>query len=125
MEEEEGDGGGRQGDGGGSGGGGGVEEASGGDGANTGDGGAWNFGEGVQRFGDAIWPFGMAGNGDGGFWMRGLGAGMAMSGRGPVAFPGGLLIITGGDGGSGLKLEADQTVDFCVAGRGAGGAEGG
>lgn len=56
--------------------------------------------------------------------MRGLGAGMAMTGRGPVAFPGGLLIMTGGDGGRGLKLVADQTVDFCVAG-GAEGTEGG
>lgn len=35
---------------------------------------------------------------------RGLEAGTAMTGRGPVALPGGLLIMTGGDGGKGVKL---------------------
>lgn len=55
--------------------------------------------------------------------MRQPVAGMAMTGRGPVAFPGGLLIMTGGDGGRGLKLVADQAMDFCAtvgAGIGAG-----
>lgn len=35
---------------------------------------------------------------------RELEAGTAMTGRGPVALPGGLLIMTGGDGGKGVKL---------------------
>lgn len=40
---------------------------------------------------------------------RGLVAGTAMTGRGPVALPGGLLIMTGGDGGKGVKLVDWQT----------------
>lgn len=40
---------------------------------------------------------------------RGLEVGTAMTGRGPVAFPGGLLIMTGGDGGKGVKLVDWQT----------------
>lgn len=40
---------------------------------------------------------------------RGLEAGTAMTGRGPVALPGGLLIMTGGDGGKGVKLVDWQT----------------
>lgn len=41
---------------------------------------------------------------------RGLEAGTAMTGRGPVALPGGLLIMTGGDGGKGVKLVDWQTM---------------
>lgn len=44
--------------------------------------------------------------------MRGDGAAMGMSGRGPAAFPGGLLIMTGGEGGKGVKLDADHTTDL-------------
>lgn len=51
-------------------------------------------------------------DGEGGFWVRGEGAAMGMSGRGPAAFPGGLLIMTGGDGGKGVKLYADHTTDL-------------
>lgn len=43
-------------------------------------------------------------DGEGGFWVSGDGAAMGMRGRGPAAFPGGLLIMTGGDGGKGVKL---------------------
>lgn len=51
---------------------------------------------------------------------------MGMSGRGPAAFPGGLLIMTGGEGGRGVKLDADHTTDLgggggVGAGAGAGG----
>lgn len=62
--------------------------------------------------------------GEGVFWESGLGAGMAITGRGPVAFPGGLLIMTGGEGGRGMKLLAVQTADL-EAGTGGGGAGGG
>ena len=88
-------------------------DADGGGGANIGEG-AWSLGEGEWSLGDAGWPLG--GVGDGGFCIRGLGDGMAMTGRGPVALAGGLLIMTGGDGGRGLKLEADQIEDLCAAG---------
>lgn len=50
--------------------------------------------------------------GEGGFWESGLGAGIAIIGRGPVAFPGGLLIMTGGEGGKGVKLLAVQMTDL-------------
>lgn len=40
---------------------------------------------------------------------------------GPVALPGGLLIITGGEGGSGAKLEADHVMGFTGGGGGGGG----
>lgn len=55
---------------------------------------------------------GPLGDGEGGFWVRGDGAAMGMSGLGPAAFPGGLLIMTGGEGGSGVKLHADHTTDL-------------
>lgn len=55
---------------------------------------------------------GPLGDGEGGFWVRGDGAAMGMSGRGPAAFPGGLLIMTGGEGGRGVKLHADHTTDL-------------
>lgn len=42
----------------------------------------------------------------------GLVAGTAMTGRGPVALPGGLLIMTGGEGGKGVKLLDWQNTDF-------------
>lgn len=41
-----------------------------------------------------------------------------------MALPGGLLIITGGEGGRGAKLEADQLVVLVLGGRGAGGFTG-
>lgn len=46
------------------------------------------------------------------FWMSGGGAVMGISGRGPAAFPGGLLIMTGGEGGRGVMLQADDTTDL-------------
>lgn len=78
-------------------------------------------GEGAGNMGGPL------GEGEECFCDRGLGAGMAMTGRGPVALPGGLLIMTGGEGGRGLKLVADHTTDLeGVAGDGAGaGAWGG
>lgn len=48
-----------------------------------------------------------------------------MRGRGPAAFPGGLLIMTGGEGGSGVKLHADHTTDLGGVGGVGGGAGGG
>lgn len=71
---------------------------------------------------------GPLGDGEGGFCVRGEGAAIGMSGLGPVAFPGGLLIMTGGDGGSGVKLHADHTTDLAAAegvGAGAGAGAGG
>ncbi len=62
--------------------------------------------------------------GEGGFWESGLGAGIAIIGRGPVALPGGLLIMTGGEGGRGVKLLAVQTKDL-EAGAGGGARAGG
>lgn len=50
--------------------------------------------------------------GDGGFWTRGGGAAMGTSGRGPATFPGGLLIMMGGEGGKGVKLHAGHTADL-------------
>lgn len=44
------------------------------------------------------------------------------TGRGPVALPGGLLIMIGGDGGRGEKLEADQAPGFAAGGWGGGAA---
>lgn len=76
-------------------------------------------GEGAGNIGGPL------GDGDGGFWVRGEGAGMEMSGRGPVAFPGGLLIMTGGEGGRGVKLETDHTTDLGCGGGGEAGAGGG
>ncbi|CAG5950222.1 unnamed protein product [Menidia menidia] len=55
---------------------------------------------------------GPLGNGEGGFWLIGHGVAIGMRGHGPVALPGGLLIMTGGDGGKGVKLDADQTTDL-------------
>lgn len=37
---------------------------------------------------------------------------MGKRGLGPAALPGGLLIITGGDGGRGVKLLDDHTTDL-------------
>lgn len=62
--------------------------------------------------------------GEGGFWESGLGAGIAIIGRGPVALPGGLLIMTGGEGGRGVKLLAVQATDL-EAGAGGGAGTGG
>lgn len=72
-------------------------------------------GEGAGNMGGPL------GEGEGGFWVSGEGAAMGMSGRGPAAFPGGLLIMTGGEGGSGVKLLADHTTDL-TGGAGAGAA---
>lgn len=66
---------------------------------------------------------GPLGAGEGGFWVRGEGVARGRSGRGPAAFPGGLLIMTGGEGGRGVKLHADHTTDLaggCGSGAGAG-----
>lgn len=63
-------------------------------------------GEGAGNMGGPL------GAGEGGFWVRGEGAAMGISGRGPAAFPGGLLIMTGGEGGRGVKLLADHTTDL-------------
>lgn len=52
------------------------------------------------------------GDGEGGFCEMGDRVGMAMSGLGPAAFPEGLLIMTGGDSGRGVKLHANHTVDL-------------
>jgi len=62
-------------------------------------------GEGAGNMGGPL------GDGEGGFWLR-EGVATGMRGRGPVAFPGGLLIMTGGEGGKGVKLQADQTTDL-------------
>lgn len=51
-------------------------------------------------------------DGDGGFWVRGDGVWIGTSGRGPATFPGGLLIMMGGEGGKGVKLHADHTTDL-------------
>lgn len=50
-------------------------------------------------------------------WVTGLEADTGRTGLGPVALPGGLLIITGGDGGSGAKLGADQATGFVFGGK--------
>lgn len=63
-------------------------------------------GEGAGNMGG---PFG---DGEEGFCVTGEGAAMGMSGHGPVAFLGGLLVMTGGDGGRGVKLQADHTTDL-------------
>lgn len=55
---------------------------------------------------------GPLGDGEEGFCEMGDRVGMAMSGLGPAAFPEGLLIMTGGDSGRGVKLHADHTVDL-------------
>lgn len=47
----------------------------------------------------------------------GLEAGTGRTGLGPAALPGGLLIITGGDGGRGPKVGADQATGFVLGGR--------
>lgn len=54
--------------------------------------------------------------GDGGIWGTGEETQTGRTGRGPVALPGGLLIITGGDGGRGEKLEVDQAQGFVAGG---------
>lgn len=54
--------------------------------------------------------------GDGGIWGTGEETQTGRTGLGPVALPGGLLIITGGDGGRGEKLEADQAQGFVAGG---------
>ncbi len=80
--------------------------------------------------GDEAWKWSEVGGplgaeiGEGGFWESGLGAGIAIIGRGPVALPGGLLIMTGGEGGRGVKLLAVQTTDL-EAGAGGGARAGG
>lgn len=51
-------------------------------------------------------------DGDGGFWVRGDGAVIGTSGRGPATFSGGLLIMMGGEGCKGVKLHADHTTDL-------------
>lgn len=76
------------------------------------------MGEGAGNIGGPL------GDGDGFFWLSGEDEAMGMRGRGPVAFPGGLLIMTGGDGGSGVKLDADQTTDLGGGGVGAGAGAG-
>lgn len=63
--------------------------------------------------------------GEGGFWESGLGAGIAIIGRGPVALPGGLLIMTGGEGGKGVKLLAVQMTDLEAGAKGGGAGAGG
>lgn len=52
--------------------------------------------------------------------MRGDGDAIGMSGLGPVAFPGGLLIMMGGEGGRGVKLQVDHTEDLGGGGIGVG-----
>lgn len=54
--------------------------------------------------------------GDGGIWGTGEETQTGRTGRGPVALPGGLLIIIGGDGGRGEKLEVGQAQDFAAGG---------
>lgn len=116
-----------------------TEEEDGGRAMGEGRGGGVGGGGGVgQAMPIGVWLCGMvtgegAGNiggpleaGEGGFWVRGEGAAIGMSGRGPAAFPGGLLIMTGGEGGRGVKLHADHTTDLgggggTGAGTGAGG----
>lgn len=63
--------------------------------------------------------------GEGGFWESGLGAGITIIGRGPVALPGGLLIMTGGEGGKGVKLLAVQMTDLEAGAKGGGAGAGG
>lgn len=75
-------------------------------------------GEGAGNMGGPL------GDGEGGFWVRGDGAAIGISGLGPVAFPGGLLIMTGGEGGNGVKLHADHTTDLGGGGVGAGAGAG-
>lgn len=63
-------------------------------------------GEGAGNMGGPL------GAGEGGFWVRGEGAAIGTIGLRPAVFPGGLLVITGGEGGSGVKLHADHTTDL-------------
>lgn len=103
-----------------------------GEGRGGGVGGGGGVGQAVQR---GVWLCGIVtgdgagniggplGDGEGGFWVSGEGAAMGMRGCGPVAFPGGLLIMTGGEGGNGVKLQADHTTD--LGGGGATGEEAG
>lgn len=50
-------------------------------------------------------------------WVTGLDADTGRTGLGPAALPGGLLIMTGGDGGRGAKLGADQATGLVLGGR--------
>lgn len=54
--------------------------------------------------------------GDGGIWGPGEETQTGRTGLGPAALPGGLLIMTGGDGGRGEKLEAAQAQGFAAGG---------
>ncbi len=63
-------------------------------------------------------------DGRGGFLGERARGRIAIIGRGPVALPGGLLIMTGGEGGRGVKLLAVQTTDL-EAGAGGGARTGG
>lgn len=54
--------------------------------------------------------------GDRGIWGTGEEMQTGRTGLGPVALPGGLLIITGGDGGRGETLAADQAPGFAAGG---------
>lgn len=54
--------------------------------------------------------------GEGGIGGTGEETQMGRTGLGPVALPGGLLIITGGDGGRGEKLEVGQAQGFVAGG---------
>lgn len=55
--------------------------------------------------------------GDVDIWVAGLEADTGRTGLGPVALPGGLLIITGGDGGRGAKLGAAQAAGLVLGGK--------
>lgn len=54
--------------------------------------------------------------GDGGIWGTGEETQTGRTGLGPVALPGGLLIMTGGDGGRGETLDVDQAPGFAAGG---------
>lgn len=54
--------------------------------------------------------------GDGGIGGTGEETQTGRTGLGPVALPGGLLIITGGDGGRGETVEVDQAQGFVAGG---------
>lgn len=55
--------------------------------------------------------------GDVDVWVTGLEADTGRTGLGPAALPGGLLIITGGDGGRGAKLGAAQATGLVLGGK--------
>lgn len=49
-------------------------------------------------------------------WAAALEAATGRTGLGPAALPGGLLIMTGGDGGRGAKLGAAQAAGLLLLG---------